>query len=106
MPDDGGYHEDSYEQERTWRRPPELPASALEMTSTALIAVSALGVLGWVWVTLRSQGVIGDWMGLSDGVDLPERIDMLVSSLDQLVVAAIGLALGVALRRHADTASA
>jgi hypothetical protein len=45
-------------------------------------------------------------MGLSEGVDLPERIDMLVSSLDQLVVAAIGLALGVALRRWADAAPA
>lgn len=97
MSESGDYHHDTFESERSWHR--DLGNSLLAV-STVLIVVGIIGAVGWLWVAARSQGLLGgDWpSGLSAG----NRVDFVVGTLDQLVLAVFGITVGIALRRHAE----
>jgi hypothetical protein len=103
MVERGGYHDDTYDAERNWRRTwRRNPTELLVVASTALIVVGAIAVVGWLWLALRSQGVLGDSAaGLFD-VTAAQRIDFLVGTLDNLVIPVLGIAVGLALRRYAE----
>lgn len=98
-----GYHDDDFGDERTLLREGRWPRSELELLPVAgavLVVAGVLAGIGWVWTTLRSQGVLGDDVFLSD-LTLSQRLDFFAGTLDQLVWAAFGVCVGLAVRRWA-----
>jgi hypothetical protein len=59
-----------------------------------------LAGIGWIWATLRGQGILGDEAFMSD-LTLSQRIDFLAGTLDQLVWAAFAVCAGLVVRRWA-----
>jgi hypothetical protein len=80
------------------------------LAGTVGIAIGAVAALGWVWLTVRAQGEIGDATNVSFGggppsdPDFTDRIDLVVINLALLIYAALVAGVGMALRLGADYA--
>ncbi len=82
------------------------------LAGTVGIVIGAIAALGWAWLTVRTQGEIGDAASISIGggapsdPDFTDRIDLVVNSLALLIYAALVAGVGMALRLGADYAEA
>lgn len=95
----------------------ELNRRAVERTSiiaryagAALVAVGALGAIGWSWLAARAQleyGPVG--FGFVGSFDAPtpsvvQRVDLFANGLDGLMLSSVAVGLGVLLRLAGDYA--
>jgi hypothetical protein len=81
------------------------------LAGNAGIVIGAVAALGWAWLTVRTQGEIGDANvtfggGPPSDADLSDRIDLVVTSLPLLIYAALVAGVGMTLRLGADYAEA
>jgi hypothetical protein len=81
------------------------------MAGVVLIVVGAIGVLGWLWISVRQQQVIDDpeggRFGFGDGdPSLVERVDSLVEYIIFLPWSVLTIGAGFGLRLAADYAAA
>src|SRR5262245_24375822 len=73
----------------------ERAANPARRVGTGLLVVAAIGLLAWVWMTLRALGLLGDgWEGLA----FEERLDVIAAAMGLLVYSSLAAGAGVALR--------
>lgn len=80
------------------------------LVGTALMIIGAIGVVGWLWYTVRQQQELNDLtsseFGEGDDLSLAERIDSVVGVLPFLLYAAVPLGGGIGLWLLGDYAVA
>jgi hypothetical protein len=100
MTDNGGFHDDDPPARREWR---SYDGDWLRLASNLLLGVGLAATVAWVWMSLRSQGLLGDSLGGSlRAVSLAQRLDFAANTLDDLVQAALAIGLGLVLRHHTE----
>jgi hypothetical protein len=81
-------------------------AAFARIAGTAVIVVGAVGVVAWAWLTVRHQirlsAVDVPFGASSTGLDLVDRVDIVVADVIFLLYAAFVVGVGVALRLAAD----
>lgn len=78
-----------------------------------LVVTAAIGVVAWVWLTVRAQMTADDVFGgtgafddIGGGMSFADRVDLLLGYVALLVSAALTGGVGLGLRLVADTSVA
>jgi hypothetical protein len=88
----------------------ERAAAIARLAGSLVVAAGAVGLLAWVWVSVRTQQNLGGFtLAFSDVAsesdpDLAARIDGFVSSVGLLTSSALAVGVGLAVRLIADYA--
>jgi hypothetical protein len=81
-------------------------ATVARYAAIVLLVIAGIGILAWLWIVARQQGVFGDSgrfaFGSQEDPTVSERIDLLSSSFSLLVSAGMIGGLGFGLRLLSD----